>query len=36
LERVVASVFQATRARYTFEFIQRYPAMVSDYVQKGG
>lgn len=30
LERVVASVCQATRARYTFEFIQRYPAMVSD------
>jgi amidohydrolase len=30
LERVVAGVCQATRARYTFEFVQGYPAMVND------
>ncbi len=30
LERVVAGVCQATRARYTFEFVRRYPAMVND------
>ena len=30
LERVVAGVCQATRARYTFEFVRGYPAMVND------
>ena len=30
LERVVAGVCQATRARYTFEFVHGYPAMVND------
>jgi metal-dependent amidase/aminoacylase/carboxypeptidase family protein len=30
LERVVAGVCQATRARYTFEFVQGYPALVND------
>jgi len=30
LERVVAGVCQATRAQYTFEFVQGYPAMVND------
>jgi amidohydrolase len=30
LERVVAGVCEATRARYTFEFVQGYPAMVND------
>ena len=32
LERVVAGVCQATRARYTFEFVRGYPAMVNDAV----
>ena len=30
LERVVAGVCQATRARYSFEFVRGYPAMVND------
>jgi len=30
LERVVAGICQATRARYTFEFVRGYPAMVND------
>ena len=30
LERVVAGVCQATRARYTFDFVRGYPAMVND------
>jgi amidohydrolase len=30
LERVVAGVCQATRARYTFEFVRGYPALVND------
>jgi amidohydrolase len=30
LERVVAGVCQATRARYTCEFVRGYPAMVND------
>jgi amidohydrolase len=30
LERVVAGVCQSTRARYTFEFVRGYPAMVND------
>jgi amidohydrolase len=30
LERVVAGVCQATRARYSFEFVGGYPAMVND------
>src|SRR5262249_4157243 len=30
LERVIAGVCQATRARYTFEFVCGYPAMVND------
>jgi amidohydrolase len=30
LERVVAGVCQATRARYIFDFVQGYPAMVND------
>jgi amidohydrolase len=30
LERVVAGVCQATRARYAFEFVRGYPAMVND------
>jgi amidohydrolase len=32
LERVVAGVCQATRARYTFDFVRGYPAMVNDEV----
>jgi amidohydrolase len=32
LERVIAGVCQATRARYTFEFVRGYPAMVNDEV----
>ncbi len=30
LERVVAGICQATRARYTLEFVRGYPAMVND------
>jgi len=30
LERVIAGVCQATRARYTFDFVRGYPAMVND------
>ena len=30
LERVVAGVCQATRARYIFEFVRGYPALVND------
>lgn len=30
LERVVAGICQATRARYTFEFVRGYPAVVND------
>jgi amidohydrolase len=30
LERVVAGICQATRARYTFEFLRGYPAVVND------
>src|SRR5918911_2303707 len=30
LERVIAGVCQATRARYTFEFVRGYPALVND------